>query len=69
MVKTYFRGSRESKPYSWIPGAKLKTMHERGEDSTPQWSEVEVEDDSSIVTWKKKKKKKQNFDIFSIENA
>ena len=33
MVKTYFRGSRESKPNSWIPAAKLQTMHERGEDS------------------------------------
>ena len=33
MVKTYFRSSRESKPNSLIPGAKLQTMHERGEDS------------------------------------
>ena len=33
MVKTYFRGSRESKPNSWIPAAKIQTMHERGEDS------------------------------------
>ena len=31
MIMTYFRGSRESKPYSWIPAAKLQTMHERGQ--------------------------------------
>ena len=33
MVKTYFRGSRESKTNSWIPAAKIQTMHKRGEDS------------------------------------